>query len=215
MIDSEEALAQAVEALVGIDPRMAGLLSVSGPPPLRKSTPGFGGLVDIVVGQQVSQASARAIRARIAARYGVPAPADLAAATDEDLRLCGLSRPKMAAVRAIAEAILGGVLPLDDLHGWTADEAHARLVSVRGIGPWTADVYLLFCLGHPDAFPAGDLALQEAARRAFGLPERPGAKALAAMAEAWRPWRGAAAGVLWAYYAATRGGRDGAPVERP
>jgi DNA-3-methyladenine glycosylase II len=215
MIDSEEALAQAVEALVGIDPRMADLLAVSGPPPLRKSAPGFGGLVDVVVGQQVSQASARAIRGRIAARYPGLRPEDFAVATDEDLRLCGLSRPKMAAVRAIAEAVLDGRLPLDALHGWTADEAHARLVSVRGIGPWTADVYLLFCLGHPDAFPAGDLALQEAARRAFGLEGRPGPRVLAAMAEAWRPWRGAAAGVLWAYYAATRGGRDGAPVDIP
>lgn len=215
MIDSEKALAQAVEALVRIDGRMADLLAVSGPPPLRKSAPGFGGLVDIVVGQQVSQASARAIRARIAELYGMPAPRDLAAATDDELRLCGLSRPKMAAVRAIATSVLDGSLPLDALHGFTADEAHARLVAVRGIGPWTADVYLLFCLGHPDAFPAGDLALQEAARRAFGLPDRPSAKALAAMAERWRPWRGAAAGVLWAYYAATRGGRDGAPVEAP
>ena len=92
-----------------------------------------------------------------------------------------------------------------------ADEAHALLTALKGIGPWTADIYLLFCLGHPDAFPAGDLALQEAARIAFGLEARPGAKELIALAERWRPWRGVAAKVLWAYYRLAKA-REGAPA---
>ena len=93
-----------------------------------------------------------------------------------------------------------------------ADDAHAALTALHGIGPWTADIYLLFCLGHADAFPAGDLAVQEAARIAFGLRKRPDAKALTKIAEAWRPWRGVAAHLLWAYYHAVKK-RDVVPVQ--
>ena len=93
----------------------------------------------------------------------------------------------------------------------SADEAHAALTAVHGIGPWTADIYLLSCLGHADAWPAGDLALQEAARLAFGLRARPNAKEMVALAEPWRPFRAVAARVLWTYYRAVKG-RDGAPV---
>jgi DNA-3-methyladenine glycosylase II len=93
-----------------------------------------------------------------------------------------------------------------------ADEAHAALIALHGVGPWTADIYLLFCLGHADAFPAGDLAVQESARLALGLRTRPDAKALAKMAEAWRPWRGVAAHLLWAYYHVVKK-RDVVPVQ--
>jgi len=94
----------------------------------------------------------------------------------------------------------------------SAVKAHARLTAVKGIGPWTADIYLMFCLGHADAFAAGDLALQEAARLAFDLEARPTARVLAELAERWRPWRGVAARLLFAYYAKTKQGRVGAPV---
>ena len=127
------------------------------------------------------------------------------------MREAGLSAPKIRTLRAAAAAILDGTLPLDTLHALPADEAHRLMVAVHGIGPWTADVYLLFCLGHPDAFPAGDLALQEAARRADGLETRPSAAALVQRADAWRPWRGVAAKVLWAYYQVAKA-RDGAPL---
>jgi len=104
-----------------------------------------------------------------------------------------------------------GALPINRLHEFEADDAHALMTAVRGIGPWTADVYLLFCLGHPDAFPAGDLALQEAARIAYGLEGRPSPAALTDLVERWRPWRGVAAKVLWAFYAQVKS-REGAPT---
>jgi DNA-3-methyladenine glycosylase II len=103
-------------------------------------------------------------------------------------------------VKAIAAAIAKGDIDLDAVASMDADAAHTALTALHGIGPWTADIYLLFCLGNADAWPAGDLALQEAARIAFGLKRRPDAKAMARLAEVWRPWRGVAAHVLWAYY---------------
>ncbi|MEE2474355.1 DNA-3-methyladenine glycosylase 2 family protein, partial [Pseudomonas aeruginosa] len=123
--------------------------------------------------------------------------AHLAAADDEALRACGLSAPKMRTLRAGAQAIVAGELDLDALAGASAEEAHAALTSIKGVGPWTADIYLLFCLGHPDAFPAGDLALQEAARIAFRMRKRPDARKLEALARKWRPWRAVAARLLW------------------
>ncbi|HKH34827.1 MAG TPA: DNA-3-methyladenine glycosylase 2 family protein, partial [Beijerinckiaceae bacterium] len=118
---------------------------------------------------------------------------------------------KIRTLRAIAAAIQDKSLPIGRLHDMPAEEAHALLTAVKGIGPWTADIYLLFCLGHPDAFPARDLALQEAARLAYGLDERPKEKEFVALAEQWRPWRGVAAKVLWAYYRLIKQ-RDGVPT---
>jgi DNA-3-methyladenine glycosylase II len=124
-------------------------------------------------------------------------------ADDEKMRACGLSMPKMRAFRAVAQAVADG-LDLIGLGALAAEEAHRALVAVKGIGPWTADVFLLFCLGHPDAFPAGDIALQEAAKLALGLKQRPDARKLEEIAERWRPLRGIAARMLWAYYRAAR-----------
>jgi DNA-3-methyladenine glycosylase II len=210
MIDTPETLAAALDALVGADPALAPLRAAVGPVTPRRRPPGFGGLCAIVIGQQVSTASAAAIWTRFAARFDPPAPGPILQASDEDFRACGFSAAKIRTVRAIAEAALSGRLPLDALGEMAADDAHALLCSVKGVGPWTADVYLLFCLGHPDAFPAGDLALQEAARLGFGLAIRPGPADLAALAKRWRPLRGAAATLLWAYYRVARG-RDAAP----
>ncbi|HKN30965.1 MAG TPA: DNA-3-methyladenine glycosylase 2 family protein, partial [Roseiarcus sp.] len=100
----------------------------------------------------------------------------------------------------LSETVATGELDLAGLAALDAEEAHERLVAVKGVGPWTADIFLLFCLGHPDAFPAGDLALQEAAKLALGLKARPDAARLERIAERWRPWRGVAARMLWAYY---------------
>jgi DNA-3-methyladenine glycosylase II len=212
ILDSEAALKQGVAALSARDPVIARIIAAGATPMLRKRPPGFEGLIAIVVGQQVSTASAAAIWGRITARFG-PLTADtILAASDEELRAPGLSAPKIRTLRAIAAAVAESGLPLDTLHGRPADEAHALLTAIKGVGPWTADVYLLFCLGHADAFPSGDLALQEAARLAFGLPERPDPRTLAALAERWRPWRGVAAKVLWAYYRVVKA-RDGAPVQ--
>jgi DNA-3-methyladenine glycosylase II len=211
ILDSDAALKAGVDALVQRDPVLAGLVAQGAHPILRKRAPGFEGLASIVVGQQVSTASAAAIWGRMKTRFEELTPQALFAASDDDLKAVGLSAAKMRTLRAAAAAVASGALPLDALHALPADEAHAALVRIKGIGPWTADIYLLFCLGHPDAFPAGDLAVQEAARSAFGLERRPDAKALTALAERWRPWRGVAAKVLWAHYRIVKA-REGAPV---
>jgi len=210
IIASEEDLAEGLAALAPLDPVLARLLAAGVRPTLRKREPGFEALAFIVVGQQVSTASAAAIFARLKATVP-PRPEAIAAASDDTLRAAGLSGPKIRTLRAVAAATLNGALPLDGLSGRDADEAHRLLVAVKGIGPWTADVYLLFCLGHADAFPAGDLALQEAARLAYGLDRRPRPEGLLALAERWRPWRGVAAKLLWASYRAAKG-RPGAPL---
>ncbi|QLP96993.1 MAG: DNA-3-methyladenine glycosylase 2 family protein [Rhodoblastus sp.] len=214
-IDREEDLDHALAALEALDPvRIAPMRARAGRPPLRRRAPGFEGLCAIVVSQQVSVASARhrgeASRPLRAAR-----PAAIAAASDEALRACGLSAPKLRTLRACAEAILSGRLDLDALAQADAERAHAALTAVKGIGPWTADIYLLFCLGHPDAFPAGDLALQEAARLAFGLRTRPDPRRLEALARVWRPWRAVAARLLWSYYAVAKTREWASPGTRP
>ncbi|TVR09354.1 MAG: DNA-3-methyladenine glycosylase 2 family protein [Salinarimonadaceae bacterium] len=187
---------------------MARIVEEGARPPLRKRAPGFPGLAAIVISQQVSTASAKAIQSRVEARFPALDAATILGAEDEELRVCGLSAAKMRALRAAAEAILAGELPLAELPAMPAEEAHAALVAVKGIGPWTADIYLLFCLGHPDAFPAGDLALQEAARIAYGLDARPRPAELVDLAESWRPWRGVAAKTLWAYYGLAKSRAD-------
>ncbi len=208
-IVDEAGLRLASEALRGLDPDLVEMLvAIGGPAPLRRREPGFAGLAAIIVSQQVSVASASAIFGRLEARIA-PLDADrVAAATEEDLRGCGLSTPKIRALRALAAAVVAGALDLAGLAALDAEEAHAKLVAVTGVGPWTADIFLLFCLGHPDAFPAGDLALQEAAKLALGLKTRPDAIRLERIAERWRPWRGVAARMLWAFYrgAKTRSG---------
>jgi DNA-3-methyladenine glycosylase II len=211
LLDSTAVLAEGVTALRRLDPVMDRIVGGGAEPPLRKREPGLAGLVSIIVSQQLSTSSAAAIWKRLQAALPALIAHDLATATDETLRGAGLSAPKIRTLRAIGEALEAGTLPIDRLHELGADEAHALMTAVRGIGPWTADIYLLFCLGHPDAFPAGDLALQEAARIAYGLEGRPSPAALTDLAERWRPWRGVAAKVLWAFYAQVKS-REGAPT---
>jgi DNA-3-methyladenine glycosylase II len=201
LIDGEEALAEAAAALLALDREIIGLLvEVGGPPPLRRREPGFAGLAAIIVSQQLSVASAGAITARLEAALAPLSAEATLAAGEPALRACGLSGPKIRALTAAAEAVARGGLDLAALAHAPAEDAHRALVAVKGIGPWTADIFLLFCLGHPDAFPAGDLALQEAARLALGLKRRPDARKLERIAERWRPYRGVAARMLWAYY---------------
>lgn len=211
LLDTDEALRAGLDALASRDPVMDRIVRGGARPTLRTRRPGFEGLAWIVVGQQLSVASADAIWRRLLERFPSPSPASIAGASDETLKGAGLSAPKIRTLRAAAAAIAAGSLPLDALADLPADEAHRLLTAVKGIGPWTADIYLLFCLGHADAFPAGDLALQEAARLAYGLEARPKEKELAALAEGWRPWRGVAAKVLWAHYRIARS-REGAPA---
>jgi DNA-3-methyladenine glycosylase II len=208
-INSPTALSEATERLLALDPELVALLlSVGGPPPLRQRAPGFAGLAAIIVSQQVSVASANAIFGRLEAELAPLGAATLLAADDATLKRSGLSLPKMRALRALAAATAGG-LDLEALAERDAREAHEALIEVKGIGPWTAEIFLLFCLGHPDAFPAGDLALQEAARLALKLETRPDARELERIAERWRPLRGVAARMLWSYY---RGAKQRAGV---
>ena len=198
----------AIAALATIDKKLVATTIAERPlPSLRRRAAGLEGLVGIVVSQQVSTASAAAIFGRLQACLGAFDAAAIQAASDDELKACGLSRSKLETIRALAEAQRSGVLDFAALAEADAEAAHAALCLLRGIGPWTANVFLLFCLGHADAWPAGDLALQEAAKLALGLDARPDTKAMIALAERWRPLRGVAAQCLWAYYGATRKAR--------
>ena len=211
VIDSETVLQAGMSALSDCDPVMSRIIAAGAIPALRRREPGFAGLCWIVTGQQLSTASANAIWNRIEVFFETLTPSALLAASVEDLRSLGLSEAKVRTLRAAAEAVLSEGLPLDVLNQKSALEAHALMTAVKGIGPWTADIYLTFCLGHADIFPAADLALQEAAKLAYGLDQRPSAKSIGVLAEQWQPWRGVAARVLWAYYRQVKS-RDGAPV---
>jgi DNA-3-methyladenine glycosylase II len=184
---------------------------LTGMPPLRRREAGLEGLARIIVGQQLSVASAEAIWARFETVAKPFAATSVLALSDDDLRAVGLSRPKIRTLRAVCQAVADGL----DLTGFDRkadEEIHATLTAISGVGPWTADIFILFCLGRADGFAAGDLALQVAAQRAFELDERPNAAALADLAERWRPWRGVAARLLWAYYRVVRSASSGLPV---
>lgn len=206
--DLKTALAQLLRA----NPRLQPVADKAGDFSLRRREAGFAGLCAIVCGQQLSTASAAAIRDRLFAAFDPFHHDTVRKARTDKLKRLGLSAPKIKSIREIGKALAKGKIDLTHVGNMEADDAHAALIALHGIGPWTADIYLLFCLGHADAFPAGDLALQESARIAFGLRKRPDAKVLARIAEAWRPWRGVAAHLLWAYYHAVKK-RDVVPVQ--
>lgn len=210
-LNSQDDLEEAIALLVKQDPRLKPILEQTGMPALRRREPGFGGLAAIVCGQQLSIASAAAIWSRVAAAYDPFHHDAIRRARTDRLGRLGLSAAKIKTLKAIAAELASERLNLDVLAEEDADAAHHTLTALHGIGPWTADIYLLFCLGHADAWPAGDLALQEAARIALRLRQRPDAKKITRIADAWRPWRGVAAHLLWAYYKAVKR-RDPVPV---
>lgn len=211
LIETEADVAAGLRALRRRCPVIRRMHDEAGDPPLRRRPAGFEGLCRIVVGQQLSVASAAAIWERTHAAVQPFTAAGLLAASDEVLRAAGQSRPKIRTLRAVAAAVEAG-LDLERLDARDDRAVHDALTAVPGVGPWTADVFLLFCLGRTDAFAGGDLALQVAAQWAFALDERPDAKALVAIAERWRPWRGVAARMLWTYYKVVKDGRSGVPV---
>jgi DNA-3-methyladenine glycosylase II len=178
---------------------------------LRRREGGFQGLCSIVCGQQLSTASAAAIRNRLFQAFDPFHHNTVRLARADKLRRLGLSNNKIKSIKEIGKALSRGAIDLTAIGNMEADDAHAELVKLHGVGPWTADIYLLFCLGHADAFPAGDLAVQEAVRIALNLRKRPDAAGLTKIAEAWRPWRGVAAHLMWAYYHVVKR-REGAPV---
>ena len=210
-IATHDDIAEGIEALMRLDPRLAPVAAAAGEVPLRLSEPGFASLAGIVVAQQVSRASADAMTARLDALIGPLDAAAVLAAGEDALRAAGLSHAKQATLLAIARAVVDDGLDLRGLAARDAAAAIARLTALRGVGPWTAEVYLLFCAGHPDIFPARDVALQSAVGHALSIAPRPPEKALYLLAESWAPWRGVAARLFWAYYRHMHGG-DAAPT---
>ena len=211
-IHTDADLDEGLRQLLRADPRLVPVLATAGRPPLRRRDGSFAGLASIVVSQQLSTASAGAIWARLTAALDPLDPRAVLRARPQRLKRIGLSSNKIRALKAIASAVASGKLDLQALGEHDADDAHGILTAVHGIGPWTADIYLLVCLGHSDAWPAGDLALQEATRLALALEERPTTRQMGPLADAWRPWRAVAARLLWTYYRAVKG-REGAPVK--
>jgi DNA-3-methyladenine glycosylase II len=211
-IHTEDDLTAGIAALIAADPRFAAVAERAGRPPLRRRAGGYAGLAQIIVSQQVSVASAAAIYGRLASACQPLEATCLIRLRKDKLLRVGLSNAKVKTLKAIAKAVAANEIDLDALADIPADDAHAALTKLHGIGPWTADIYLLACLGHADAWPAGDLALQEAARIAFGLPERPTTREMGPLAEGWRPWRAVAARLLWSYYRAVKA-REGVLIE--
>jgi DNA-3-methyladenine glycosylase II len=202
-IESVDDVAAGLAWLARRDRRLKTVITTAGTLPLRRRPGGFPGLARIVVGQQVSVASANAIWTRLESAFPEMTADVLHRARTSRLRKAGLSGPKIRTLRAITAAVRDG-LDLDALAHAPAEEAHAALTAVHGIGGWTADIYLMFCIGHPDIFPAGDLALRNAIADAFAL-EKPLAPAVVAeIAAAWSPWRSVAATLFWAYVGALK-----------
>ncbi len=212
IIQTADDVATGLRALKRKCPHMRRAHALAGDPPLRRDIGGFEGLARIVVGQQVSIASANAIWARVAAGVTPFTPQRMAELDEAALKGFGLSRPKIVTLSKLARHLVDDGDWLPDLTAFTDDMVRDRLVALPGIGPWTSDVYLLFCLGRADSFAPGDLALQVAAQHLMALDGRPDARALAEIAGRWRPWRGVAARMLWAYYAAKKRSGTGQPV---
>src|SRR5664279_4372676 len=203
-LNTQADLEDAIRALLKQDPRLQPVLDVAGMPALRRREPGYAGLAAIVCGQQLSTASAAAIWGRLTAAFDPFHHDALRKARADRLGRLGLSVAKIKTLKNLARELASERLNLDVLATEDADAAHHTLTALHGIGPWTADVYLLFCLGHGDAWPAGDLAVQEAVKIGLGLKTRPTSKQMTPLAEPWRPLRGAAAHLWWSYYRALK-----------
>jgi DNA-3-methyladenine glycosylase II len=192
-------LEEGADWLARIEPRFAAILPHVLPLPLRLKPDGFGPLLHIILGQQVSVASANALWSKLQAA-DMTTPMAVRSATQDNLRGLGLSQQKARYAHALADADID----FDGLHHLPSDKVIKALCAVKGIGMWTAEVYTMFSLGRADIFAPGDLAIQEAAKLLFGLPERPSERTLRKMADAWSPWRSVAARLFWAYHATTK-----------
>jgi DNA-3-methyladenine glycosylase II len=200
MVRSKKSIKSHVEALANREPAFARVLEQHGMPEPRNSERGAQTLLRTIVGQQVSVAAARSMWAKLEGAFGSPPDLNkLLAASDEDLRAAGMSRQKSGYIRSLAELVISGELDLESLPE-DDEEAIALLTKIKGIGRWSAEIYLLFAEGRADVFPAGDLAVMVELGRLMGLDEKPTEKLLRELAEAWRPYRGAAAILAWHSY---------------
>jgi len=219
-LETQTDLEDAIHMLVQRDRRLKPVLEIAGIPSLRRREPGFAGLAHIICGQQLSTASAAAIWGRLSTAFNPFDHHALRRVRADRLGRLGLSAAKIKTLKNLARELAAERLNLDVLAEEEADAAHHTLIALPGIGPWTADIYLLFCLGHGDAWPAGDLAVQESMRIGLGLKTRPTQKQMTPLAEPWRPWRGAAAHLWWGYYHAIKkregvlAGADQTPTAR-
>jgi DNA-3-methyladenine glycosylase II len=195
IIESPACVAEGAAWLAAQDTRFARALEQTGTLPLRRRPDGFAQLLSAIVSQQVSVASANAIWKRMQDAR-LTGPRKISQASDEEMRAVGLSRQKIRYARALSDA----KIDFAALRDVSNSEVLATLTQVSGIGAWTAEIYAMFSLGRADVFAPGDLALQEAARILFDLPERPKEKAFRQMAQSWSPWQSVAARLLWAYY---------------
>lgn len=200
MVRTTDTLRESIEELSKVEPAFAAVIDRHGHPEPRSSPPGATTLLRTIVGQQVSVAAARSMWAKLEAAFGTPPELKaLLGASDEAMRAAGMSRQKSGYIRSLAELVLSGELDLDNLPA-DDEEAIAHLTRIKGIGRWSAEIYLLFAEGRRDVFPAGDLAVVTELGRLLGLPDKPSEKQLREMAESWRPHRGAAAVLAWHSY---------------
>jgi DNA-3-methyladenine glycosylase II len=203
IIETDACVVEGMDWLAARCPKMKAAYVLTGPLPLRRKPDGFAELLSAIVGQQVSIASAAAIWGRMKGA-GMTTPDACRAASEDQLRAIGLSRQKIRYTHELAKA----GIDFAALRHMPTDRVIKTLVAVPGIGPWTAEVYTMFSLGHADVFAPGDLALQEAAHILYDLPERPKEKAFRVIAQEWAPWRSVAARLLWAYYRVSKN-KDG------
>jgi DNA-3-methyladenine glycosylase II len=200
-LTTSEVLARQLRALLRRNPELRDVARRAGPFKIRLTPGGFSGLARVICGQQLSVASARAIWGRFAELPGALDPASYLALSEQEVRATGFSAGKYRTVRVIAEAIVAGQLDLAAVDTMSGENAIAYLTAHKGIGPWTAEIYLMFCTGHPDIFPVGDLALRKAVGHALGMTDTPTEKELTTLAAEWAPYRHAAALLFWRYYA--------------
>ena len=202
-IRDRRALDLGLAGLLALEPRFGALHARVGPPPLRLSPAGLATMLRVVTEQSISLAAAASIWARLEAAFDPATPASVLSCPPQRLRELGLTMAKARAFHGLAAAAGDGLF--ETLPALDDDAARRALIALPGIGPWTAEIYLLSCLARADAWPAGDVALQAAAQGAFGLATRPKQRELETMAEAWRPWRSVAARLLWSWYRLERG----------
>jgi DNA-3-methyladenine glycosylase II len=200
LVRTTDTLHESLDELARREPAFAAVLDLHGRPEPRVSPPGATTLLRTIVGQQVSVAAARSMWAKLEAAYGSPPElARILQASDEELRTAGVSRQKAGYARSLAQLVLSGELDLDRLPE-DDEEAIALLTRIKGIGRWSAEIYLLFAEGRRDVWPAGDLAVQISIGRLLGLEDKPSEKMLRELGERWRPHRGAAAVLAWHSY---------------
>lgn len=196
-------LRKSLDILADQDADIAAVLAELGYPQLRHREPGFATLFQVIVAQQISTKAAAAIWRRVTTAWGEqPQPVQILTATDAQLRECGLSTRKAEYAQGLAAMVADGRLPLETMAALDDEAAIAAITAVRGLGRWSAEIYLLFAEGRPDVWPADDLAIQIAYQRLKKLDDKPKGKAFYAMVESWSPHRGAAAMLLWKYYGA-------------